>query len=100
MSEAQHHEMTEVQPLVVELQSDWGKLFEDGVGSDVDILVGTDRIAVHSLVLKVRCKKLGEDLKTMDSDNCNRPVLSFPSLSPSAVRIVLRYLYTAEVGQE
>lgn len=94
-------QLTEMQPLVAQLQSDWGSVLDDEASADVELVVGaaetSERIAVHRLVLQARCAKLARQLRELEGANDGRPALSFPYLSPTAVRTVVRYLYTAKV---
>lgn len=93
-------QLTEVQPLVAQLQSDWGSVLEDEASADVELVVGVEneeRVAVHSLVLRARCAKLWRQLKQLERATDGRAALNFPYLSPAAVKSAVRYLYTAKV---
>ena len=86
--------------LAARLQSDWANLLGDEETADMELLAGTERIPVHRLVLRARCGRLWDRLKEEKSVDGERTTLGFPHLSPKAVKIVVRYLYTAKVRAE
>ena len=90
------------QSLSARLQSDWASVLEDEAGADTVLLIGTERVAVHSLVLRARCAHLWHLLRTRGAerprDDGELQTLRFPHLNPKAVKIAVKFLYTAEVG--
>lgn len=84
--------------LVGILQADWRNMMYHEDSKDIKLIVGTEKetFLVHSLVLIARCNKLKDN--HMPAMMQSPRTLTFQHLKPSAVRIIIHYLYSAEVS--
>jgi DNA-binding beta-propeller fold protein YncE len=85
---------------LAELQQDYGKLAEDGALADVVLVVDGERFPAHRVILAARSVYFrGLFLSGMQGGSSEGGVQEIEQVSAGAFRVVLRYLYTAELPE-
>ncbi|KAI9347275.1 hypothetical protein BDR26DRAFT_71554 [Obelidium mucronatum] len=86
-------------------RNDLLSLLDSGSGSDVTLIVGSDRVqfTAHCLILRTRSDFFKAQLPASavtNSGSLTQLIVELPFLDPDAFRIVLRYIYSLEEDDE
>lgn len=84
------------------LQSDFERLLEDESSADLHFLIDQESVLAHRVVVIARCERYRKKKRLNQPPSAEDPPLSIQlgkHFSASAVRDVVRYLYTGKVSE-
>ncbi|CAG0913872.1 unnamed protein product [Notodromas monacha] len=82
------------------LHDDFGRLLDSGQITDVDFIVGSEKVEIkaHACMIAARCEFLKQKLRqTKNCKNLVPMVVQLPDADPVAFRFVLDYIYTDKI---
>ena len=82
-----------------ELSAHWAALLDSGRFGDVTLVMGEERLPVHSLVLAARSPVFDAMWSTTMQEQAEKEV-EIKDLDPMAVRRMVRFMYTGSAGEE
>lgn len=81
------------------LSTDLGKLLEEGLFSDITLMVGDQRFPVHKALLASRSPVFAGMFRHIEMEESKQGVVQIKDLEPEVLKEMLKFIYTGKATQ-
>ena len=81
------------------LFTDLGKLLEEGLFSDITLIVGDQRFPVHKALLASRSPVFAGMFRHIEMEENKQGIVQIKDLEPDVLKEMLKYIYTGKASQ-